>query len=269
MKAETSAKTDPEMPSSGWSLAVRIVVSILIFSYLTVVVIGPMSNPIGAENLTTPLRKFVAPVHNALFTGHGYRFFGPDPGPSHLLSYKVKKADGVEIGGRFPNRNDNKQWPRLLYHRWFMLSERVYEEHLLTMDEQSHSGTMEALDQRAEELRAAGRIDLANRIVKERQQQAEDYTQTRSRIDSLVSAIAKHLLKTHDGESVELFVQERSIPRPGDVSMGAKLDNKNYLAPASKIFELSNDGQKKSTEEIYPIEPSAGLPLRNPQEVQQ
>lgn len=52
-----------------------------------------------------------------LYLDRGYAFFAPDPGPSHLMA--------VEIEGdrtyRVPSLDD--QWPRLLYHRHFMLAE--------------------------------------------------------------------------------------------------------------------------------------------------
>jgi hypothetical protein len=54
---------------------------------------------------------------------HGYFFFAPNPGPSHLLRARLEFADGrppQEI--TWPDRN--QQWPRLLYHRHFMISEQ-------------------------------------------------------------------------------------------------------------------------------------------------
>lgn len=255
----SKATTHPSEPCDGqtspWSARARTVASILILGYLFVVVMGPVANPVGSQHLTKPIGQFLLPVQNALFTGHGYRFFGPDPGPSHSLLYKVKKSNGVVIEGRFPNRNDSQQWPRLIYHRWFMLSERVYEEHVLTLDEESHLATLAELDRRVEQLRKSGGAKHADELLRERHRQAEDYAQSRKRIDALVTAIAKHLLKNHDGQSVELFVQERLIPRPVDVSMGKKLSDKDYLAAPAKVFEFSNDGMKKSVEEIFPTQP--------------
>ena len=119
-----------------WSRGLRGAVSTMLVLYLAVVVLGPLSNPIASADLTGPLGRYVAPVHQALFLGHGYRFFGPDPGPGHLLVYKIKTRDGREIEGKFPDRNRHR--PRLLYHRWFMLSETIFEEHALMPDKSSH-----------------------------------------------------------------------------------------------------------------------------------
>ena len=56
---------------------------------------------------------------------HGYFFFAPDPGASHLVRYRAEFDDGREpIAEMFPDKF--KQWPRLLYHRHFMLSEHLH-----------------------------------------------------------------------------------------------------------------------------------------------
>jgi len=54
---------------------------------------------------------------------NGYRFFAPEPGPSHLVRYEVTLPDGSQEQGLFPDRRQHK--PRLLYHRYFMLSEFI------------------------------------------------------------------------------------------------------------------------------------------------
>ena len=244
----------PETDELAWSSTTRMVVSALLVGYLFMVVIGPLANPVGSKHLTTPLSNFFRPAHQALFTGHGYRFFGPDPGPSHLLIYKVQKSDGVQIEGRFPNRNEH--WPRLLYHRWFMLSERVYEEHLLTLDTESHRNTIAEYDRRLEQLKKEGLATRASQLAAERDQQVESYKQTRSRIDAVVTAIGNHVLEKHDGQSVELFLQERVIALPDDIALGKKISDRSYLTPEVKIFETSKDGSKKSVEEIHPLVPA-------------
>jgi hypothetical protein len=55
-----------------------------------------------------------------LFLDHGFDFFTPEPGASTLVDYTLEFADGSSKTGRFPNRTI---FPRLFYHRHFMLSE--------------------------------------------------------------------------------------------------------------------------------------------------
>ncbi len=58
-----------------------------------------------------------------LYMDHGYHFFSPDPGDSTLVRF-VANSDTVDraVRGRYPHK---RIWPRLLYHRYFMLTESV------------------------------------------------------------------------------------------------------------------------------------------------
>lgn len=83
------------------------------------------------------LRERMAPYVEWLYLDHGYFFFAPNPGPNHLVGVRVipptTPARGEplrlavpidldrDVDWYFPNRP--RQWPRLLYHRYFMLSE--------------------------------------------------------------------------------------------------------------------------------------------------
>ena len=109
-----------------WSLPIRIVVLVLLMLYLSMVVLAPLTIPVGAPYLTVPVAERIAPAQQALYLNHGYRFFAPNPGPSHIMVYEIETADGEQIKGHFPDRDNTS--PRLLYHRWFMLSESMYRE---------------------------------------------------------------------------------------------------------------------------------------------
>lgn len=223
-------------PSMFDSRAVRGVASLLLMGYLLVLVLGPLSNPVGSEFLTRPMARFVSPVHRALFLGHGYRFFGPDPGPGHLVVYRVTDQSGNPIEGQFPDRDTI--WPRLMYHRWFMLSETVFQEHAMAPDENSLRDTDAELDQQIQALRFHGRAGLSQRLERERTKLKRQYENTRRRIDELVEAIAGHLLNANDGRQIELFVQERNVPFPIQVLTGDKLSDEKFLSPLTKIGEF-------------------------------
>ena len=60
------------------------------------------------------------PYLQCLYLNHGFHYFAPQPGYSNLVDWSAKRADGTEVTGRFPNFDIK---PRLLYHRYFMLSE--------------------------------------------------------------------------------------------------------------------------------------------------
>jgi hypothetical protein len=225
---------------------VRLVVSLLLMGYMSTVLLGPLSNPVGSEFLTRPLARMVAPIHRSLFLGHGYRFFGPDPGPSHLVVYRVIGPGGNLIEKRFPDRDEI--WPRLMYHRWFMLSETLFQEHNFTLDKQSFAENDKELSRQVEALRLKGKRFIANRMESERQQLAKQYHNARQRIDGLVAAIARNLLQRHAGTHIEMFLQERSIPFPAAVLTGQKISEPQFLSPLRKIgeFHLSENGQVES-----------------------
>lgn len=84
--------------------------------------------PQQASPLAADCRRAVAPYVDALFLSNGYRFFAPEPGPSHLVKYELTLVDGKIIKGQFPDRRVYR--PRLLYHRYFMLSETLNTLHV-------------------------------------------------------------------------------------------------------------------------------------------
>lgn len=70
------------------------------------------------------LMRWFYPYIEGMFLQHGYAFFAPDPGPSHLFRVKLEFADGRPTEElTFPDLKRHR--PRLLYHRHFMLSERL------------------------------------------------------------------------------------------------------------------------------------------------
>src|SRR5947207_4831502 len=104
----------------------KLLISLLVALHLAAVVSGPlafMSRSRGGESpAAAAIAGFFQPYANAFYLNHGYAFFTPDPGPNHLVDYKVEFSDGRgPVKGRFPELATER--PRLLYHRYFMLSE--------------------------------------------------------------------------------------------------------------------------------------------------
>ncbi len=74
------------------------------------------------------LSETMKPYSQWLYLNHGYFFFAPNPGPGHLIQCTLSASptdDPPDQESReillLPDRNEH--WPRLLYHRYFMLSE--------------------------------------------------------------------------------------------------------------------------------------------------
>ena len=98
----------------------RIVISCLLLLHLSAIVIAPLSVA-PASMLMNRCWTVFRPYLQAAYLNHGYHFFAPEPGPSHLVRYELELPYGVKQTGFFPDRAQHR--PRLIYHRHFMLSE--------------------------------------------------------------------------------------------------------------------------------------------------
>jgi hypothetical protein len=78
--------------------------------------VGPTSDLLLAA--WQPFRPYL----QALFLNHGYNFYAPQPAPSTLLAYQVQRGDGTTVRGRVLDRSTK---PRLLYHRYLLLTEHL------------------------------------------------------------------------------------------------------------------------------------------------
>lgn len=94
----------------------------LVALHMLAVVVGPWAVQ-PASVLAQDFFGVCGPYLEATYLNHGYHFFAPEPGPSHLIRYEITRDDGSTVKGVFPDREKN--WPRLMYHRHFMLTEHL------------------------------------------------------------------------------------------------------------------------------------------------
>lgn len=154
-------------------------VSLLVSFHVLAVFVGPWSAiREQASPLAQDLRSLMGWYIEPLFLSNGYRFFAPEPGPSHLVRYEVTRRNGEVVRGRFPDRNT--EWPRLLYHRYFMLSETLNS------------------------MRPPEGVPAGDRVT----------------YDLYVRSYARHLAKKYDGRQVKLFLVEHAIPSIDDIQAG-------------------------------------------------
>jgi hypothetical protein len=97
-------------------------VSAVLALHLAAMAIGPLSVDPSSDMSRAAWGTF-RPYLEIAYLNHGWHFFAPEPGPSHLIRYELHRADGSVERGFFPDRRRHK--PRLLYHRHFMLSEHL------------------------------------------------------------------------------------------------------------------------------------------------
>ena len=86
----------------------------------------------GTSPAADPARWALAAYIEMAYLNHGYFFFAPEPGPSHLMECRLEMPDSSQVSLRFPDKR--KQWPRLLYHRHFMLAEFLNQLHVPPVD---------------------------------------------------------------------------------------------------------------------------------------
>ena len=100
---------------------VRRAVSLWLAIHLTAIVIAPASVAPTSELILSGW-KVLRLYLQVLYLDHGYHFFAPEPGESTLLAFVAERPDGTVVRGRLP---DKAVRPRLLYHRYFMLTEHM------------------------------------------------------------------------------------------------------------------------------------------------
>ena len=165
-----------------WTRLGRASATAAILLYLTLVILPPLAGPAPSSALASRLIQPLRPLVGALYLGHGYRFFAPDPGPGHAIRWLMRMPDGSTSSGTLPDPAVDR--PRLLYHRRFMIAEKI-------------AGLVPAADAPEEVRREA-----------------------KPQWQPLVMGVAGQLLRRHGGAEVELTMVEYDLPAPEDSIAG-------------------------------------------------
>jgi len=231
----------------AWSGRARFVASVLIGLHLLAVAAEPLrffsrspENFAAAD--TALLRRALGPYVDAMYLSHGYFFFAPNPGPAHLIECQLNpESESANINPTsinsvaldksqwkiFPDRKD--QWPRLLYHRHFMLSEFYHTLFAPT------------------ELENITEIDP--RVV---QQWRDD----RRIYESLQDCIKQNLINKHPSHNVVLKRIQHELPNPRTVLVDRwkltdpRLYNELLEGPVKEVAKESES--QPSTPQVIP-----------------
>ncbi|RIK75084.1 MAG: hypothetical protein DCC68_21840 [Planctomycetota bacterium] len=194
----------PPVAATNWSVRRRAIVSAFVALHVTAVFVAPFAWP-PSSALGERARAVLRPYIEATELNHGYRFFNI-PGPSHLVRYRVDFADGRRpIDGILPHRQEH--WPRLRYHRHFMLTESLESSYQVLPQPPEGAAPGSAL------------YEEWKRAREELNRMADIYTRS----------YAEHLLARHGGSKVTLWGQERGLPSIAEVQSGVKLGDPRYL----------------------------------------
>lgn len=166
----------------SWPRWLRIIASVAIAMYLMAVVLPPLAGPPPASQLANLLIQPFRPLVGGLALGHGYRFFAPNPGPGHSFRWTVQRPDGTSTSGTIPDAATDR--PRLLYHRRFMLPEKI------------------------------------SALVPLPGAPPEVVADAKREWQPLVKDLAAHLLMREGGGRIELVLVEHYLPAPDEVNEG-------------------------------------------------
>jgi hypothetical protein len=121
--AESSSPTIEAAPPRPWQRGrfLRFLVSLWLVFHLAAIIVAPAATGASSEVIRSAWNVF-QPYIECLYLNHGYHFFAPEPVESTLLKYVGERQDGSVVTGRIPDRAIQ---PRLLYHRYFMLTEHM------------------------------------------------------------------------------------------------------------------------------------------------
>ncbi len=213
-------------------------VSFLVVAHFVAVVLAPLAVVEPRSQLARSLHDAMSPWTQALYLDHGYRFFAPEPGPGHIIEFEVSLPNGEIEKGRIPDRNGH--WPRLLYHRWFMLSETMFQHFSLTLDDAALKSWKEEVELRIKSLVEEGDPRRAERIELEFRQQLREHALFKAEMRHLAARIREFLSRRYNGAPVRLKLVTRMVPDPEEVSSGYRLDDPRFT-PGEFQFDLGMD----------------------------
>lgn len=244
----STAQSSPERipaPDTSYTLPLtwRIGISVAVIIHLAAVFLPPFqfATRVGdgsispfATALIQPLRPYIG----AMYLDHGYFFFAPNPGPSHLIRYKVEFDDGrAPIEGQLPNLAQHQ--PRLKYHRHFMIAEAYNNQFEPPTPPPEPSPPPLNVQQ----------TDRERRIQAERRrihaEALEVWKHRRAQYESMTKSIENHLLKQYGGSKVTLTRVEHRLLTPFEVrELGMKPSDPSTYVNMSETVPVLRGGDR-------------------------
>ncbi len=202
---------------------VRLLASVIIVGHLAAVFLPPLAfqtrGPFGASPSVTALMAPVLRYAQLLYLDRGYAFFAPDPGPSHLL--EIKWTDGQRsVTRRLPDLS--QQWPRLRYHRRFMLSEFYHDQYRQPVFDQTAGMPLEQLpvEQRDRMFAERRRFEAIDASVREHAATLYPGEVTIERLEHLLPDFIPYARAPIGLDDPRLFVNLDAIDSRGDPPLG-------------------------------------------------
>jgi hypothetical protein len=252
---------EPRPTLNRW---LRLSLSLLVTLHLLAVVAPPLAfqarGPLGLSPSVNTLISWVQDYSQFLYMDRGYAFFAPDPGPSHLIQVAIASEPGTQEPGTqesgtqesgtqesgtqksgtqepgtqepgaqeqmYPDRQ--AQWPRLLYHRHFMITEFLEEIY-------QPPGPPPALFQ----------VDPV---------EAENWTRARARYEHVRQSVIDHLRHENPGREVAVRRIEHLVPNLSDYR------NDRIELTDPRLYQVLLDEPIASDELSAPAAPPESIP---------
>lgn len=181
----------------------------------------------GSSPAADPLRLWLAPYVEFAFLNHGYFFFAPEPGPSHLMECELNFGED-EVGRlRFPDKQ--AQRPRLLYHRHFMLAEFLHQMHV---------------------------PPVQPAIIDGDEQLLTDWRADRRRFELVRDSMKRHVMSRYAADGASISRVEHRLPSSDEVLVQRLALNDPTLyviLPDAPIFLPEDDMVPPTTEPSKPL----------------
>jgi hypothetical protein len=208
MKPRPDSASPAVAPATTLSPAWQVGLSVVLVVHLAAIVTAPLMFATRGSAAVRPMYAVLQPYIDLLYLNHGYLFFAPDPGPNHLVRYELEFKDGRKpIVGEFPDLTT--EWPRLLYHRHFMLSETYNRFFRPPQPEAMPPEPSEAASRQVRRAYA--------RAKQEWEQEFERYKSDRETYEALRASIGKHLKQQFDADEVTLIRRRHRLLDPEEV----------------------------------------------------
>ena len=226
-KSKKAADPTESLPPAGatgsWSPIARRIASLLIVLHVSAVFVAPFAFACTTRTSSSPfadgLMRWYRPYVDLLYLNHGYAFFAPDPGPSHLVRYRVEFEDGrPPVAGVFPDLKSQR--PRLVYHRHFMIAETLYN--LYTPEDEPPPMGVDPL--LTASLSESQRRELENANRQRHEEQVRLWKYRRGQYEALRDSLTRHLKSVHGGSDVTLTRVEHRPISPGEFEIFRTLD---------------------------------------------
>lgn len=235
--ASPSAKSPATSQPAATRLSppLKIVLSVVLGLHVLALVVCPWS--IEGSPIAQTLWRVYRPYVEVAFLNHGYHFFAPEPGPSHLVRYELELAGGKQLSGEIPNLAEEQ--PRLLYHRHFMLTEFLN----MLYGNVNGDGPMPAPPAGGDTpaITPAPRPDALAGIETVPGREAlppstvaqEAFAKQQALFDAYCRSYATHLLRKHNAQRVTLRLVRHNLPFPREIA-----DKRVKLSDASLYVEV-------------------------------